>query len=217
MSEAGPGQPLAAQVYEAVSDDIVAGRLAPGTPLGQVQLAARFDVSRTPVRDALTQLTTDGLVRLVPAKGYFVNDLSRNDVSDVFAVRFALESLAFREAFGHHTPRQLHHLKMLASETLLASSDDGTEVFDISLQYHRALMEPCGNPYLLEVLSDVWSHPIQRRITLTYRPGPEHIQRIAGDHAAIVRHLEEGNLEAGLKVLQDCHNPDDHRGAPLAI
>lgn len=217
MSAAEPGQPLAAHVYDVISEDIVAGRMAPGTPLGQVQLASRFEVSRTPVRDALTQLTTDGLVRLVPTKGYFVNDLSRDDVSDVFAVRFALESLAFREAFGRHTARQLHHLRMLASETLLASTEDGTEVFDISLAFHQALMEPCGNPYLLDVLSGVWSHPIQRRITLTYRPGSEHIRRIASDHAAIVQSLDDGDLDAGLGVLQDCHNPVDHRGAPLAV
>lgn len=217
MTQTSAGQPLAARVYELISEDIVAGRMAPGTALVQEQLAARFEVSRTPVRDALTQLTTDGLVRLVSSKGYYVNDLSRNDVSDVFAVRFELESLAFREAFGKHTPRQLHHLKMLASETLLASPDDGTEVFEISLQFHRSLMEPCPNAYLLEVLAGVWAHPIQRRITLTYRPGTEHIQRIASDHQAIVASLEDGDLEAGLKVLHDCHNPDDHRGAPLAM
>lgn len=217
MSEMELGQPLAARVYQAISEDIIAGRLVPGTSLGQVQLAARFDVSRTPVRDALTRLTTDGLVHLVPTRGYLVNDLSRNEVGDVFAVRFALESLALREAFGKHTPRQLHRLRMLASETLLANTEDGTEGFDISLQFHQSLMEPCGNSYLLDVLSGVWSHPIQRRISLTYRPGRAHICRIASDHEAIVKSLEDADLEAGIRILQDCHNADDHRGPPLAV
>lgn len=216
MTLAGTGEPLAAVVYKAVSEEILAGTLAPGTALKQEQLAARYEVSRTPVRDALTQLTTDGLVSLVNSKGYYVNDLSRDDVSDVFAVRYQLESLAFTLAFGRHSARQLHHLRMLAGEARLASTEDGSEVFEISTQFHRELLAPCTNSYLLEVIAGVWAHPIQRRITLTYRPGAEHIERIAVDHEALVQSLVDGDLETGLELLHGCHDPDDTRGAPLA-
>lgn len=210
------GQPLATRVYELLSQDIIAGRLAPGTPLVQEQLAARYEVSRTPVRDALSQLTNDGLALQVTGRGYFVNDLSRNDISDVFEVRYSLESLALRKAIGRHTPRHLARLRALVEESRLLSPGDSVGLFKLSAEFHLVLLEPCGNAYLLDVLTGVWDHPIQRRITLTYRQGRQHQDRIVADHESLIRAVREGDLELALQILRACHDPEDARGAPLA-
>ena len=65
------------------------------------------------------------------------------------------------------------------------------------------------------MLSTVWNHPIQRRITLTYQPGEQHMERVAHDHDRLLDALEANDLEAALAVLRSCHDPFDHRGAPL--
>lgn len=214
-TEDAAGKPLAEQVYENVSRLIVSGELAAGEPLVQEKIAAQFDVSRTPVRDALTQLTTDGLATLVSSRGYFVTDLSRNQVEDVFEVRAALEELALRSAFGRHAPKDLLHLRTLAAEARLCSPTDGMEVFDVSLRFHRRLVEPCPNGYMLELLGSVWSHPVQRRIALTYTPGREHVERVASDHERIIDALEAHDLAKATEILRICHDPADERGGPI--
>ncbi|GAA4371136.1 GntR family transcriptional regulator [Paeniglutamicibacter cryotolerans] len=136
-------EPLVARVYRILSEDIVTGRIAPGTPLIQKQLAARFEVSRTPIRDVLTQLTADGLAQLISGKGCFVSNVSRDAVTDVYAVRAALEEPVFRTVFGKHTALQLHQLRILATETLQVSPENGEEFYEASLQFHQLLMAPC--------------------------------------------------------------------------
>lgn len=211
MSTPVVGQPLAEHVYQAVTDDIIAGRLPAGTSLGQEALAERFAVSRTPVREALTRLSTDGLVRLVPAKGYFVNDLSRNDVRDVFDVRYALESLGLREAIQNHTVRTLRSLEALASQTREVADDPDGDIFEPTLQFHRELILPCGNAYLLEVLGGVWGSPVQRRISLTSRPTAARIRKIADDHTKIVACVRADDIDGALAVLRECHTIDTAR------
>lgn len=211
MSTAATAQPLAEHVYQAMTDDIIAGRLSPGTPLGQEALAERFSVSRTPVRDALTRLATDGLVHLVPAKGYFVNDLSRNDVRDVFDVRYALESLGLREAVPNHSLRTLRALEELSARTRDAADDPDADIFEPTLQFHRELILPCGNAYLLEVLGGVWGSPVQRRISMSSRPSPARIRKIADDHTAIVACVRADDVDGALAVLRECHTIDTAR------
>ena len=206
MSASAPGTPLASVVYAAISEDILGGTLPPGTPLVQEQLAERYAVSRTPVRDALTQLTTDGLVRQAFGAGYYVADLSTNDINDVLSVRRELESLALRQAFGRHTPRQLHQLAMLAGEIRFADETNGTDTFELAAQFHKQLLDPCQNAYLLEIIEQVWANPVQRRILLTYTPGKARSERIATNHEAIVNALASDDLNAALGFLHDCHD-----------
>lgn len=167
-------------------------------------------MSRTPVRDALTRLATDGLVRLIPARGYFVNDLSRNRVHDVYEVRYALESLGLRSAFPHYSPAELNTLQALTDDLLRDADSAHPDVFDASLQFHRLLVLPCRNDYLMETLDGVWSHPIQRRISMSYRPTADGVRAIFATHSSIVRCIRDGDLEGAVEVLHRCHSlPDD--------
>src|SRR6059036_3974410 len=84
-----------------LEDEIVAGVIPPGTVLRQEQLSERFDVSRTPVREALRRLAALGLVSFVPNRGVRVRTLSREELREAFLVRAELEGLATELA----TPR----------------------------------------------------------------------------------------------------------------
>src|SRR6266545_7169075 len=95
-----------------VEDAIVSGEIAPGTVLRQEQLSERFDVSRTPIREALRRLAALGLVSFVPNRGVRVRTLSREELREAFLVRAELERLATELA----TPR--------IDETGLAALDE---------------------------------------------------------------------------------------------
>lgn len=106
-------RPLAVRVHEQIASEIVSGSLKPGTALVQEQVAAQYGVSRTPVRDALALVAMEGLATLVPGSGYVVNDLTAQDVQNVFEVRYHLEQLAMAQAMGRHSPAQLVRLRAL--------------------------------------------------------------------------------------------------------
>ncbi|WP_423183373.1 GntR family transcriptional regulator [Arthrobacter sp. NyZ413] len=204
-------RPLAVRVYEQISSDIISGTIQANTMLVQEQIAAQYGVSRTPVRDALTQLSLEGLATLVPGRGYIVNSLSAKDVEDVYEVRYTLEALAARQACGLHTPQQLIRLRAMVDEFETIDPNDAEELFRMGAAFHAALLEPCPNTYLRNTLAAMWEHPIQRRITMTYRQGAEHQAKIAQDHRKILEALKTNDPDTIAEVLRYCHNPKDDR------
>lgn len=212
----GDPRPLAVRVYEQISSDIIDGKIAPGSALVQEQVAAQYGVSRTPVRDALTQITLEGLATLVPGRGYIVNDLTDQDVKDVYEVRYALEALAARQACGQHSPAQLVRLRAMIDEFETVDPSDAAGLFRMGRQFHTALIEPCPNEYLRTTLAAMWDHPIQRRITMTYRQGPEHQTKVARDHRRILEALKTNDPDTVTAVLRICHDPSDYRPGPAA-
>jgi DNA-binding GntR family transcriptional regulator len=209
-------RPLAIQVHERISSDIIDGKFPPGSALVQEQVAAQYGVSRTPVRDALTQVAQEGLATLVPGQGYVVNDLTEKDVRDVYEVRYTLEALASRQACGRHSPAQLIRLRAMIDEFETLDPSDAQALFLMGSQFHAALIEPCPNDYLRSTLAAMWAHPIQRRITMTYRQGPHHQAKLADDHRRILEALKTNDPETIVEVLRYCHDPADERSGPGA-
>lgn len=202
-------RPLAERVHDQIATHIVDGTLKPGTALVQEQVAAQYGVSRTPVRDALTQVAMEGLATLVPGRGYVVNDLTTQDVSNVFEVRYHLEQLALTQAIGKHTPAQLVRLKALIDEFETLDATDAEEQFRLGKEFHLKLIESCPNAYLRETLASIWEHPIQRRITRAYALGPEHQAAVASEHRNILAGLDSGELDSIILALGRCHDPGD--------
>lgn len=203
------GRPLAIHVYDRLSADIIRGALEPGAALSQETVAVRYGVSRTPVRDALTRLTLEGLTTLVPGRGYIVNRLNDREIENVYDVRYALESLAVHRAIGSYTPQQLVRLRSLIDETEIVDPQDSAELFRLGRAFHLALIEPAGNDYLCGVLTSIWNHPIQHRITLTYRQGPDHQAKVVSDHRNILQALTDQDSKCAVDVLARCHDVKD--------
>lgn len=209
-------RPLAVRVYEQMSTDIIRGAIESGTALTQETVAAQYGVSRTPVRDALTQLTLEGLTTLVPGKGYIVNQLNEREIENVYEVRYALESLAVQRAAGSYTPQQLVRLKGLIDETETVDPTDSAELFRLGRAFHLALIDPSDNDYLRGVITSIWNHPIQHRITLTYRQGPEHQAKVVNDHRNILQALKDQDGSRAIEVLAHCHDvKDPNRYVPI--
>jgi len=207
---------LAVRVYEQISADIISGTITPGSALAQEHIAAQYGVSRTPVRDALTQLTLEGLTTLVPGKGYIVNQLDEREIENVFEVRYALESLAVQRAVGSYTPKQLVRLKNLVDETEIVDPQDTDELFRLGRAFHLALVEPSGNDYLNGIITSIWNHPIQQRINMTYRQGPQHQAKVIHDHRSILQALKDQDIALAIDVLAHCHDvKDTNRYEPI--
>jgi DNA-binding GntR family transcriptional regulator len=127
----------------AIEEAIVSGELAPGTVLRQEHLSEQFQVSRTPIREALRRLAALGLVSFVPNRGVRVRTLSREDLHEAFLVRAELESLATSLAAGRITDEELAELEeaenrfaALAQE--MRGRDPGGHRREVSAQWMRA-------------------------------------------------------------------------------
>src|SRR6201998_2364968 len=95
------------QVAHALRLAILNGEFGPGQAVSQEQIAARFGVSRIPVRDAMNLLQAEGLLQIVPSKGSFVANPDPDEIRETYEIRVLLELEALRLAFGHHDTHSL--------------------------------------------------------------------------------------------------------------
>jgi DNA-binding GntR family transcriptional regulator len=132
------------------------GDYPPGSPLGEVELAQRFGVSRGPVREALTHLERESLVRSFPNRGCFVTMLSEQDFDEIIMLRSVLEPIALQLAREKASSKDIAALRRrLADLERAAAKRDQRTFIRNDYELHVAIWELSGRPLLIEVLKRV--------------------------------------------------------------
>jgi DNA-binding GntR family transcriptional regulator len=151
------GRPtLAEQVYTAVRERILAGQLAPATVVRPRDVEEMMGVSRTPVREALHKLSTEGFLEPAPRQGFRVPDLSIDDLVDLYPAVQLLEILALDLAVARIRPGDLDVLEGVNAEFAAAvGASDVTAAVDANTRFHEALAALCGNRPLCRLLEDL--------------------------------------------------------------
>ena len=183
------------QVYEAIVDDICTGRLAPGTPLRQEQLAERFNVSRQPVQQALLLLRNQGLLREFGRRGLEVAPLRREFVSHLYELRALIDGHAARLAAVRRSPAWLDQ----AAEIIAAGERAFTErsfshMITADVEFHRSVVEAAGNPLLAESAGVMWRN-VQRVMGEVLLQGGSPAW-VWNDHAAILTAIRDRDVDA---------------------
>jgi DNA-binding GntR family transcriptional regulator len=165
------------ELWEVVCDElrnlIIGGEFEPGEPLAEAALAARFAVSRGPVRTALRELERVGLVAAVPRRGMQVATFERTDIDELFDVTLGLERMAARTAAELATPEQVRRLHELLDELDTAQHcETALDAVDADLEFHRHLVALSGNRRLLDLWLQI-SEEIRFVIAVTQRSLPE--------------------------------------------
>lgn len=196
--------------YEAIRNLVLSGVLAHGEQLVESQLAERFNVSRTPVREALARLTSEGLVEHRPNRTKYVADLWTK-VEDVLAIRLRLEPWAASLASYRMAAADIDGLRAMQDrmERLLDDPENTMEeLLVLNRSFHERIVSFCGNPSLIEVLDRLRPYSVFPRILERYSSDTlriatlEHREIIEGlwqrDKNGIERlvsaHLERGNI-----------------------
>jgi DNA-binding GntR family transcriptional regulator len=158
-------RPLRESVRDTLRSRIFEGHYAPGTRLVERDLAAEFNVSRLPIREALRMLRQEGLIRDRAGRGSEVSGLSAKDVEDLFDVRQSLEVLACRLAAKRATAEDLHHLEGLLNqaEKFLAKGSI-LEAHRANSEFHDAITRIANNDFLRSALE-----PLQGRMHWLFR------------------------------------------------
>jgi DNA-binding GntR family transcriptional regulator len=145
------GQSLTDQVYDLLKEEILRVERSPGDMLAEADLAARYGVSKTPVREALRLLARDGWVVVLPRKGYLIRPLKLEDVREIFSVRRMLEPNAAAQAAGIARADDIARLEALVHEQA-AAEDDLDRALTAARQFHIAVAAMTGNSRLSDIL-----------------------------------------------------------------
>ena len=190
---AGLGRSSAAEAYNLLLQAIEAGTLAPGTRLREVDLAKRFEISRTPVREALKRLESQGLVAHEPHYGAMVATLGYGQIVELYQYRELLESEAARLAAIHASPTEIEVLQqMVRSDRLIVGHPR-----DLALAnrlFHQQIRDSARNRYLSQTLENLRLSLALLAGTTMGAPGggSESIE----EHAAVVAAIAERNPDA---------------------
>ncbi len=155
--ESGRGRGgLADDVCRRIADEIVLGNFAPGSRLDEVSLAARFNVSRTPVREALKQLAIMGLVDTRPNRGSVVAELSVDQLDQMFEAIGELEAACARHAALRMTEAGRARMLELHAEGRAAMQAGDIDRYDAAnLELHATIIRGCYNPVLIEMATSL--------------------------------------------------------------
>ena len=148
--------PSKAIVATEIRSRITTGRLPLGARISDKKIAGELNVSRTPVREALVQLQSDGLVVMRPQSGTFVFDLTIEDVCDICATRAILEAGAIRLAADAGSADLMARLGLLVGRAAIAL-DDGDLVLcdELDCQFHEGIVAASANAYLIRAYSGI--------------------------------------------------------------
>ena len=177
--------------YDEIRRLIVSRPLAPGTRLGQQELAEALGISRGSVREALLKLAGEGLVEFQTNRGFFVGDLGIANVLRRLEVRRLLEPEIARLAAERRTAEDLAALEKLVEAERAARSSE--EAHDASREFHMQLANAAKNDELVRILDSLWIPDVGRRLLASRRSQPTWQQSDAGEHDQIVSAVRDGD------------------------
>lgn len=196
-----PVSTIRTQVYDIIKQNICEGVYTPGQRLQETELAAALKVSRSPIREALRQLASDGLVVEFPNRGVFVKEFTARDIEEVFDVRVLLESYAIRHSAAHMTPERMEEL-MGYLDQLVHFHEQGEleEYIRVDAMLHQAIIRLGGNSVVEEMYDRV--HSLIQRFRIYSLISKQRFDESVQEHRTVVHCLLTGNTEEADRVNQ---------------
>ena len=188
-----------ARIAEAVRRAILSGGYRPGERIVQEELSEKYGGSRIPVREALRQLESEGLVRLVANTGAWVQSLTMAQCSEVYQTRERLEPLLLRHSAEYLTDDVIQTLQGLATQ--MENAADLEEFLELDRQFHFATYRAEGTYVLRELVTRLWNTTQPYRRAYTGLVDDEHMRIFHDDHHMLVSALRDGDLELAEQVV----------------
>jgi DNA-binding GntR family transcriptional regulator len=189
---------LRGEVYKILRNGITSGELQPGARLKENDLVDELAVSRTPIREALNQLSKEGLVEIIPRKGTFVKRWTKHEALEVLFLREALEGLAGKLAASKMTGEDINEL-----ESFMADYERGSlEYVEADKRFHEAIVNACGMERLKELIRNLYDSLQMKKILGLSFDDEERIRESMEEHRRIIQALrtrDEDGVEQAIK------------------
>ena len=179
------------------------GNLLPGSTINPTELSEHLGISKTPLRDALIRLESEGFVTILPRRGIQVNSLSLKDVENSYEVVGILEGGVIQEVFDRFNESHLRTMERLNNRMAKAvESEDFDGYYALNLQFHDVYLDLSENALLQQIVT-----PIKQRLYDFPRRGylKEWELRNCDEHQQFVDFIRAGQREEAIHVMRDVH------------
>ncbi len=157
---------LKVKVYKSLRLDIVSGKLKGGTRVTEIAVAKSLGVSRTPVREALQKLAQERFLKSIPKAGYMVEDLSDNEIQDLFTTRMEIEQIAIQKAMDNITVGELKDLDDNLEQTKTSiKSGKHFKITELDIAFHTIIYKAARSKSLFQICKNLSD------LTIKYRHG----------------------------------------------
>lgn len=189
------------EVAAQLRDRIFAGELLPGTFLDEARLAEQLQISRTPLREALKVLTAEGLIRHEPRRGCFVNQVTEQDLDEIFPVIALLEGRCAREAAVNASDVDLLQLEVLHEKlSRHAKAKRITDYYAANFAIHEAIITLANNRWLAQVIGDLRKIVKLARLQQLHAPG--RLDQSLSEHLAVFAALKARDPEGAEAAMR---------------
>jgi DNA-binding GntR family transcriptional regulator len=186
------------QLADLLRDEIVRGTFEPGEHLRLEDIAARFEVSTMPVREALRDLESEGLVTIYPHRGAVVTELTAEDIEDIYDIRATLEAMATRLSVPRMTEAICEELASIV-EQMDGQLGHVASLVKLNHQFHSTLYTASGRRHLCDL-----NHTLRYRTQHYLHAYMDDLGSMAlaqGEHRAILRACQQGNAEEAAAMV----------------
>lgn len=189
-------------VYDTLKQEIYEGVYGFDEKLVISHLAKRFSSSEIPVREALNQLKSDGLIKFRPHVGAVVNSLSKEDIKNIFELRIELEGLATRLAIANLNEDDIDELQRINEASAKAIEvEDYSSFSQYNIDFHMKIYEKCENDLLIKMIQDLWNNT--NRYPPVFKSNLEYVKQSLQEHEEIFNALKQKNsVDAELIMLK---------------
>jgi len=185
---------LVEHIVENIEQQIIDGTLKPGEHIIEAALCKKWDISRSPIREAYRIMESRGYVERIPRRGVYVAKVSPQEAEDIYRIRANLESLATYLAVKNMDPETLKQMKALHRKMIkLAEKEDLSEYYRFNLRFHKILTNACGNKRLIQMIDTFVKQTWRYRVEVLYIPG--RLKASIENHEKIIRSIERGDAE----------------------
>ena len=196
-------------LVELLRDAIISGELEPGTRLLQEEIAERFEVSPTPVREAIQQLVAEGVLSHSPYKGVQVAEVKLEDVRETYLIRAVVENLATRLAVPNLKVSDIQRLHAIQSEiTVQTNAGDIARIRKLNHEFHMLIYNAADVPQLLQIIKSLWTkspwdtlHVIPNRPSMIIQEHQQIIDAIDAANPELAGDCMQAHIEAGQGAL----------------
>jgi DNA-binding GntR family transcriptional regulator len=181
--------PLHVQVAARLRVLIDSGELAPGTRLNEIELCNTMGVSRTPLREAIRSLATEGLIELQPNRGAIVSIVSQEDVTEILPIMASLEGLGGRLAAMHMDQSKIAQVRKIHDQMISHyKNNEVAEYFETNRLIHELITEGSGNQTLVDTINSLSAKV--RRARFTAQMTKESWAKAVSEHEEMIAALE---------------------------
>jgi DNA-binding GntR family transcriptional regulator len=201
--------PLSEIAYQKIKERIVTLKLRPRDQVDEAVLVDKLSIGRTPIREALFRLVAENLVEAVHGRGFFVRDITLNDLRDLFETMLILERSAVSLAAKRIGKDQIENLRQINADLRQAwLKKDFLDVTLLNSRFHRSIYKATDNAFLFSYLDNLQSQT-QRLAYICFSKEPaaydikSHAELSIKDHQSLIELLQQGSGLEAVKVITE--------------